>query len=377
MKLLFFTGSRGEWGYIKPLLKICKKRKIKYSICATNMHLLPSFGLSINEIKNDGFHVDDVIHMSLDGYDHFTMTKSMGILHQSFTDLVLRIKPDWIILAGDRSETLIASIVGAYTYTPVAHIQAGELSGNIDGLARHAIGKFSHLHFCSNIDAFRRLINLGEQKFRIHNVGAPQLDEIKKFQITSKHKNLIKKIINKKFMIISQHPVTEEFSLAEFQIKQTLRAINKFKDFNFVFILPNNDAGNLNIRLEIEKNRSNKTWLFDNLPRNDYLFLLSKAECLVGNSSSGLIEAPSFNLPAVNIGRRQKNRVFGKNVIHCSDFNEKKIFNSIKKAISKIFINKLKNVKNPYGDGNSAKKIVDILLKTKKNDMLLFKELTF
>ena len=151
------------------------------------MHLLKRFGASIDEITKDGFKVNDQIYMALDGYNKFTMSKSLGILMSSFTDVIQRVKPDWLILAGDRGETLAASIVGAYTNTPVAHIQAGEVSGNIDGMARHAIGKFTNLHLASNEDACKRLLKLGEESFRIKNVGAPQLDEL-----TSKRLNKIK-----------------------------------------------------------------------------------------------------------------------------------------------------------------------------------------
>lgn len=200
MKLLFFTGSRSEWGYIRPILEICKKKKINYEICATNMHLLDSFGNSVKEIEKDGFKVKEKIYMALDGYNNFTMTKSMFILGSSFTDLIYRSKPDWVILAGDRGETLIASIVSAYTNTPIAHIQAGELSGNIDGQARHAIGKFAHLHFASNIDAYKRLIKLGEEKFRINLVGAPQLDDLKNSKKVFDNFNFIKEKYNLNFI---------------------------------------------------------------------------------------------------------------------------------------------------------------------------------
>ena len=142
-------------------------------------------GSLIDELKQDGYNVSDEILMSLDGYDHFSMTKSLGIFLTSFVD-VIKVKPSWLVLAGDRGEQLMASIAGSYTYTPVAHIQAGERSGNIDGLARHAIGKFSHIHFAANFDAKKRLISLGEERFRIFNVGAPQLDEIKNNEISSK-----------------------------------------------------------------------------------------------------------------------------------------------------------------------------------------------
>ena len=159
------------------------------------MHLLKRFGSSIDEIKKDGFKVEDEIYMSLDGYNTYTMAKSLGILMSSFTDVINRVKPDWLVLAGDRGETLAASIVGAYTNTPIAHIQAGEVSGNIDGMARHAIGKFVNLHLASNNDACKRLVKLGEEKFRIKNVGAPQLDEFSDKNLNKIDTNFLKKKI--------------------------------------------------------------------------------------------------------------------------------------------------------------------------------------
>ena len=151
------------------------------------MMLLSSFGSLIDELKQDGYNVSDEILMSLDGYDHFSMTKSLGIFLTSFVDVIKRVKPSWLVpLAGDRGEQLMASIAGSYTYTPVAHIQAGEKSGNIDGLARHAIGKFSHIHFAANFDAKKRLTSLEKNDLEFLNVGAPQLDEIKNNEISSK-----------------------------------------------------------------------------------------------------------------------------------------------------------------------------------------------
>ena len=159
-------------------------------------------------IEKEGFKVDEKIYMALDGYNVFTATKSMGVLLNSFTDTVQRIKPDWILLAGDRGETLVASIVGIYTNTPVAHIQAGELSGNVDGLARHSIGKFSHIHFSSNKDASDRLKRFGEEHFRIKN-GAPQLDDIYLKDIFQKMTFLFKKygirIVSKKYLLVVYH----------------------------------------------------------------------------------------------------------------------------------------------------------------------------
>jgi len=380
MKLLFFTGSRSEWGYIKPMLKICKKNKIKYNICATNMHLLDSYGSSYKEIEKEGFKISDKIYMALDGYNNFTMTKSMGVLFSSFVDTIMRIKPDWLVLAGDRAETLIASVVGSYCYLPVAHIQAGEVSGNIDGIARHAIGKFSHIHFASNKDASDRLIKLGEQKHRIKLVGAPQLDDLKKIVNSKKKKE---KTLNdlgifgvKNYILVVYHPVTEEFSKTKQQFSVLNESLKHFKK-NKIWILPNNDAGSTVLKNEIFRNKSSDTFLFENLNRENYLNLLKHADCLVGNSSSGIIESSTFKTPTINIGRRQYKRLRPKNVLDAEEFSVRKIISLIKKSQTKNFQLKIKNIKNPYGDGNSSSKIINILSNTKIDDKLLIKNLTY
>ena len=383
MKLLFFTGSRSEWGYIRPILQICKNnKKIKYEICATNMHLLDSFGNSVKEIEKDGFKVKEKIYMALDGYNNFTMTKSLFILGSSFTDLIYRSKPDWIILAGDRGESLIASIVAAYTNTPIAHIQAGELSGNIDGQARHAIGKFAHIHFASNPDAYKRLIKLGEEKFRIKLVGAPQLDDLK---INKRIFNILKLIkkkynlenLNKKdYLLVVYHPVTEEFKKTKLYVNTICETLDNFKETK-IWILPNNDAGSSIIKSEILNFKSMKSYVFDNLARFEYLTLLNNCKLLVGNSSSGILESSSFKIPTVNIGRRQNKRFRPKNVIDVKKVSARSISFAIKKAMSKEFLQKIKDINNPYGDGNSSNRIIEILKKTKINDKLLFKNLTY
>ena len=376
MKILFVTGSRGEWGYIRPIIKLCIKESIDYKICATNMVLLPSFGSLIDELKNDGYNVSDEIFMSLDGYDHFSMTKSLGIFLTSFVDVLKREKPNWLLLAGDRGEQLMASVAGSYTYTPVAHIQAGERSGNIDGLARHAIGKFSHIHFAANLDAKRRLLALGEEKFRIFNVGAPQIDEIKNNEI-SKRNEIEKKYnvtLEKKFILVILHPVTEEFDNISEQTDELFNALELF-NYNFVWICPNNDAGSFIIKNKILNNRTSDNVIFENLTRKDFLFFLKNCECIVGNSSSGLLEAPSFKKPSVNLGRRQHMRIRGANVIDCV-FKKKQITRAIKEALSDSFKKKIKLMKNPYGDGNSSKKILKILKDTKIDNKLLTKNIT-
>lgn len=381
MKILFFTGSRSEWGYIKPVIKLCKDQNIKYNICATNTHVLGSYGLSLNEIKKDGFRVSDEIYMTLDGYNTYSSTKSLGIIMMSFLDIVQRTKPDWILLAGDRGETLIAAIVAAYTNTPLAHIQAGELSGNIDGQARHAIGKFAHIHFASNKDAANRLKKLGEQSFRIKTVGAPQLDDIlENFDKLNDIKKLLKSYgIDKiqKYSLIIFHPVVEDYSETKKIFKNFIKCIKKTKYEKRFWISPNSDAGSHFIKDIFLNERDNDDILFDNLPRNQFLTLMKNASAIIGNSSAGIIESPSFKIPTINIGRRQKNRLKAKNIINIENYSEKKLMLAIKKIDSKNFKKKIKNIKNPYGSGNSSKKILEILKKTKIDENLLQKELTY
>lgn len=378
-KLLFVTGSRGEWGYIRPLLKLIEdKDEFTYSLCVTNMHLLPAFGESVTEIEKDGFKVDYKIHMSLDGYSHVTQVKSLGLFLISFSDILASDKPDWIILAGDRGETLMGAIGGAYTYIPVLHIQAGERSGNIDGMARHAIGKFSHIHIASNKDAQERLRKLGEEEFRIHNVGAPQLDELVSGYYTSieeLNENL-NIDMSRDFLMVVQHPVTEDFDVAHIQIAETIKAVNKI-NMPKIVILPNNDAGSIKVREGIENYLRGEYYLFSNLKRQDYLGILKNCKAIVGNSSSGLLEAPTFKTPAVNLGRRQIGREQGINVINV-DFEENKIFNALQKALSREFREYLDiNCVNPYGDGKSTERILEIISNSTVDNKLIVKDITY
>jgi len=378
MKLLFFTGSRGEWGYLRPILDKCKKMKIKFHLCVTNMHLLDNFGYSLKEIEKDGFKINDKIYMALDGYNKHTVTKSMGVLMSSFVDTVNRINPDWIVIAGDRGETLIASIVAAYTDTPIAHIQAGELSGNIDGQARHAIGKFSNLHFASNQDAAMRLKKLGEEKFRIKLVGAPQLDDLNKLKYNNL-KNFKTKYninLNNGYLLVIYHPPQEQIESIKIDLNSIFKFLNKIK-LKKIWISPNNDAGSSIIKSEFLRKRKSDDYLFDNLPRNEYLILLKNTRCIIGNSSSGILESPTFKTPCINIGKRQFGRLRAKNIIDVNIPKVSNLLNAYKKSQSKSFKNKIKNLKNPYGDGNSSERILKIILNTKIDDKLMFKKLTY
>lgn len=379
MKILFITGSRGEWGYIRPILRLIEKDPdLDYDLCVTNMHLLPGFGSSEDEILKDGFTIKHRIFMSLDSYNHVSQVKSLGVFLTSMADILASNKYDFIMLAGDRGEQLMGAIAGAYTYTPVGHIQAGEVSGNIDGAARHAIGKLAHVHFAANTDAEKRLIKLAEEKFRVFNTGAPQVDEMVQTPLLDAE-HFIKNYnfdITKDFFLVVQHPVTEEYDEAEQQINTTFNVLENYHQKK-VIILPNNDAGSLAIQKVIKDRRSLDHNIFANLSRIEYLTLMRHSLLIIGNSSSGLLEAPTYNIPAINIGRRQEGRVSGPNVINTA-FSETDINNAIELALTKGFNDMLSREGfNPYGDGDSSQKILNIVKDIHKMKNLTIKKLTY
>ena len=381
MKVLFLTGSRSDWGYVKPLLDECKKQKIEKYLCVTNMLVLDSFGYGVKEIIKEGYKIDEEIYMTLDGHNSYTTTKSMGVFMISFTDIIKKYKPDWVVLSGDRYETLAASVVCAYANVPIAHVQAGELSGNIDGVARHAIGKFTNLHLASNEDAKKRLIKLGEEKFRIKLVGAPQLDEIeslkrKKSLGYSEVRAFHNLPSSKKYYLVIFHSVTEEIQHIKKQIQTLIESTSEIL-LHKIWILPNNDPGSSIIRDKLLKSASNKDKIYENFPRNDFLEIMKNSIAIIGNSSAGIIEAPSFSLPTVNIGRRQNKRFRARNVIDVSYFKKKEIVKAIKKASSKNFKKRLTKLINPYGDGKSSVRIVKELKKMYNHEKLLTKDLTY
>ncbi len=375
--ICFLTGSRGEWGYIRPLLRMIENDPaLSYSIIATHMHLLPDFGMSINQIEKDGFFVAEKIYMTLDGYNALTMTKSLANLLAELPGALTRLRPDILLLAGDRGEQLMGAIAANHLSIPVAHVQAGELSGNIDGIVRHAITKLAHIHFAANEEFAERVRKMGEQDFRVFNTGAPQLDELVQGAFTSEDQIRTRYRVPKtgKFILAIQHSVTEEEGEASVQIRETLAAISE-TGLLTLMIYPNADAGSELIRSEISNFHTDNVRLFRNLPREDYLGLMRIADVVVGNSSSAILEAPTFGLPAVNIGRRQNGRPQAGNVINC-DFQRVEILQSILKALSPEFKSKIKGY-NPYGDGNSSGRIVKILKEIPIDKNLLNKEMTY
>ncbi|MBI4423990.1 MAG: UDP-N-acetylglucosamine 2-epimerase (hydrolyzing) [Elusimicrobia bacterium] len=375
-KVLLVTGSRGEYGYVRPLLRrMTPASGLRPYVVATNMHLLPEFGSSVKEFERDGLPVHERLLMSLAGYTRESTAKSLGILIASLTDTLARERPDWVLLAGDRGEQFAAAVAASYMNLPIAHIQAGERSGTIDGMARHAIGKLAHLHFAANADAAERLRRLGEEDFRVHQVGAPQLDELAPSVPRAKMRRRYGVDGKTPLLVVLQHAVTEHAHLSGSHMETTLEAVVGL-GWPAVVVYPNNDPGSLPIQRAIDAVRAPQLHVERNVPRDLFASLLGAADAIVGNSSAGLLEAPSFELPAVNVGARQDGRVRGANVLDCPH-DKKAIQAAARTAVSREFRASLKGKPNPYGDGASSRRILALLRDTPIDERLLTKRLTY
>jgi UDP-hydrolysing UDP-N-acetyl-D-glucosamine 2-epimerase len=297
----------------------------------------------------------------------------------SVTDTLVRLRPELVQLAGDRCEQLMAAIAAAHMNIPAAHIQAGELSGNIDGVTRHAITRYAHLHFAASEEAAERLRRMGEEPFRIHLTGAPQLDELVNGHYAKPEEvaSLFRLNLQDPVLLLVQHPVTEECDQAITQIQETLEAVCSL-GHQTVAIFPNNDAGNHEIRRMLERYHRPFMRIERNVPRQLFAGLMRVASVMVGNSSAGLIEAPCFKLPAVNIGTRQRGRQRGDNVIDVSA-DRRQIRGAIERALSQDFRRTLEaRCDNPYhGDGNVSGRIVQVLKTVPLTEDLLKKQIAY
>lgn len=352
MRLLFLTGSRGEWGYIRPVIQEAQRRGHTCYVVVTNMHLSKDHGMTINEIDCGEIH--RIPMASHD--DNASHGYALGGFLAQFAPYLCKLKPDWLVLAGDRGEQLMGAIAGAYSYIPTAHIQAGEVSGNIDNAARMAMAKLCHLHLSATEMCVERLIAMGEEPWRCRHTGAPQLDEL--FPVPTKRPR------EGKFYLVVMHPTTDETAKAGQQVAALRQAVLSLPH-PVVWIGPNNDPGWRDILRDIPGG------VVSNMPRSEYLCHLRWCECIIGNSSSGLLEAPSYGTPAVNIGRRQNGRERAESVFDC-DWFPSEIVTTVRRAME--WKAKSRVIHNPYGDGKSAVKVVNTLEKYTGHDRVTTKE---
>lgn len=376
MKILFTLGARSEWGYIRPLIDLSLKRGHQCEIWACNMSVLSRFGSLIEEIEKDGYQIAGKFHTSVDGDNRIGMSKSLGLAVLSASDWLSNNEYDWVIISGDRVEQLGVTLASAIQYVPIAHIQAGERSGNIDGVTRHAIARYAHLHFAANEDAKNRLVRSGEDEYRVHVTGAPQIDEIRISRIPEKAELIERRIVSSKdFILAVLHGVTEESDSAAGKIESLISILHE-EETQIIWIGSNNDSDKLVIEQHIKQTLRTDDRFYSNLNRLDYLSLLKHSKFIIGNSSSGILEAPSFGTPAINIGRRQDLRFRGQNVIDCN-FELSELKGAIKLAKSDEFLKRSKEATNPYGDGESSQRILEILESTAISPEFLIKQINY
>jgi len=378
-KICVVTGTRAEYGLLYWIMKYIEDDlKLKLQIITTGTHLSPEFGLTYEEIEKDGFTINRKIEMILSADTPSAISKSTGLGLIGFAECYNELQPDIVVVLGDRYEILAACIAATFARIPIAHISGGETTfGAYDEAIRHSITKMGWWHFVAADTYNKRVIQLGENPKRVFNVGGLGVDAIKKTKLLSK-KDLMKKSgikFGRKNLLVTFHPVTLEKNTSFKQFQALLDVLKDLKYIYLIFTLPNADSGGRIIKQMINdflSSQKTRSISFTSMGRLNYLSSLQFVDAVVGNSSSGLAEAPTFKIGTINIGDRQKGRLRSKSVIDCLP-NQNSITKAIKKLYSKDFQEDLKMVKNPYGDGNATEKIIKIL-KTSSIPKVLKKE---
>ncbi len=374
-KICAVTGSRAEYGLLRWVMEGIKKSKLlNLQLIVTGMHLLPEFGLTANSIVNDGFNIDKKIEMLLSSDTPVGITKSMGIGLIGFAEALNELKPDLLLVLGDRFEILTAVNAALLARIPIAHIHGGESTeGAIDEAIRHSITKMSHIHFVASRTYKNRVIQLGENPKSVYNVGGLGIDNFIKLNLLDKSslEKAIEFKLKNKNLLITFHPVTLENNTSKNQMNELLHSLSELKDTGLIFTMPNADTDSRilfkMIQDFVQKNKN--AIVFTSLGQLRYLSCIKYVDAVIGNSSSGLIEVPYLKKPTINIGDRQKGRLKADTIIDCNP-ERLSINNAIKKAFSNDFKSKIKESINPYGNGGGSEKIVKIIEGYNLNDIL-------
>jgi GDP/UDP-N,N'-diacetylbacillosamine 2-epimerase (hydrolysing) len=381
-KVLVVTGTRAEYGLLYWTMKEIKMdNDMELQLVVTGNHLVKDYGYTVEQIKRDEFIIDEEIDMIVNSEKKSSIVKSMGLEMIQMAQCFDRLKPDILLILGDRYEIFVAATCAMMMNIPIAHMNGGESTeGLVDEQIRHAITKMSHIHFPGAEYYKERIIRMGEESWRVHNVGQSGIENIKRLNLLNKEELEIELNItfNKPIFLITYHPVTLDLENIESQVDNLLEAIKQY-DAKFVFTYPNADFGSKTIIDKINGfvKENENAYLYYSLGQKRYLSLLKYADIMIGNSSSGIIEAPIFKIPVVNIGDRQRGRIRSKNIID-TDYTSNVIYKAIYKALNDTeFINELNSIENVYGDGTTSNKILHILKNTSLNKKLLFKRLTY
>ena len=375
-KIAVFTGTRAEYGLLYGILN---KTEADPDLClqlfAGGMHLSQKFGMTINQIIEDGFEITETLDFLLSSDSAVAISQSMALAQIGAAKAFERHKPDAIIILGDRFEALAVAQAAMIACVPIFHIHGGEKTeGLIDEAIRHAITKMSHLHFTSTETYRTRVIQLGEQPERVFNTGAPGLDNIRQLSLLSREEVSEKLGLNaeKPYFFVTFHPVTlqEDGGVQAFQ--NLLSVLEKYNDYDVIISFPNADAMGQRLVDMIESfvtDNAERAHIFPSLGQLLYLSTVQHCVCVIGNSSSGLIEAPSLHVPTINIGDRQKGRIAPPSVISCGDCKED-IAQAIEQSLSKEHKEICANMTNPYGDGHAAEKIIEVIKSATYGDLL-------
>lgn len=376
-----FTGTRAEYGLLKPLMdEIQDEPGLILQILATGMHMSPEFGLTYKVIEADGFQIDEKVEMLLSSDSTTGIAKAIGLGIISYIEALGRLKPDLVVILGDRFEGLAIAQACMIARIPIAHLHGGEAThGLIDEAIRHAITKMSHLHFASTEKYRRRVIQLGEHPDRVFNVGAIGIENIRQLPLLSKEE-LERDIdfdLGDRYFLVTFHPVTLEKSTAEDYFSNLLKVLDKVTSgpnelMKIIFTKANADTDGRIINHLIDNyvtEHSNKTIAFSSMGQARYLSAMKHATAVVGNSSSGIVEAPSFKIPTVNIGDRQKGRARAKSIIDC-ELTVKDISAALEKAMSLNFRESLRNMVSPYEKEDTATNIKNTLERVDLSDII-------
>ncbi|MDI3540977.1 MAG: hypothetical protein PWP66_515 [Thermosediminibacterales bacterium] len=381
-KILVVTGTRAEYGLLYWTMKgIQEDKDLELQLVVTGNHLCSEYGYTVDQIKKDGFKIDEEIDMLISSKNKSAIVKSMGIELIQMAQAFDRLRPDILLILGDRYEIFIAATCAMMMNIPIAHMNGGESTeGVVDEQIRHAITKMAHIHFAGTEYYKERIIKMGEEPWRVFNVGQPGMENIIRMDLLEKSE-LEKELninLSKLTFLVTYHPVTLEVENTEEQIDNLLNAIKNF-DANYIFTYPNADYGSRIIVNKINEfaKRQRNAYVFYSLGQKRYLSLLKNCDLVIGNSSSGIIETPIFKKPVVNIGDRQKGRLRCKNIVDC-DYSVESIKNAINVALyDKEFKESINKVENIFGDGETSTKVIDILKTLKIDKRLMQKKLTY
>ena len=363
-KICVVTGTRAEYGLLRPVIdRLYKDKEVEMQLVVTGMHLSPEFGLTYKEIEEDGYPISQKIEMLLSSDSNAGITKSMAVALMGFADCFERLAPDVVVILGDRYEMLMAASAAMSARILIAHIHGGEITeGAMDDAIRHSITKMSQLHFTSTEEYRRRIIQLGENPDYVYHVGSLGVENIRKEKLMDKAvlEESIGFVLDENTIMVTYHPVTLEDVPSKVQFEKLLKVFDHNTNLRVIFTKANADADGRIINQMIDeyaKEHSERCAAFTSLGRVRYLSALQYCAAVVGNSSSGIIEAPAFRIPTVNIGNRQQGRICADTVINCG-YEAEEIKQAVDKAFSSEFRAKLPSMQNPYEKENTSEQIV-------------------